>query len=64
LFWINPEAIEVVQVESDWSTLTTPRQTLSVRTNDNAEALATLLQCDNLEALLADFAVEDWQPPF
>lgn len=64
LFWINPEAIEVVQVESDWSTLTTPRQTLSVRTNDNAEALATLLQCDNLEDLLADFATEEWQPPF
>ncbi len=65
LFWINPEAIEVVAVESDWSTLTTPRQTLTVRTNDNAEALATLLQCDNLEALLADCAfMTEWEPPF
>lgn len=65
LFWINPEAIEVVKVESDWSTVTTPRQTLTIRTNDNAEALANLLQCDSPEDLLADCVfMREWEPPF
>jgi hypothetical protein len=63
LSWINPATVQAVEVESEWSVVTTAQKTLTVSTADNLEALAELVQRHDLNELVESCETA-WALPF
>lgn len=63
LSWINPTAVQSVDMASDWAVICTPQKQISVSTSENLEALAELLHRQDLNELIEHCETE-WALPF
>ena len=63
LSWINPSAVQSVDMASDWAVISTPHKQITVSTNENLEALTELLHFPDLNELIESCETE-WALPF